>query len=80
VSGFKNNPKIGRKEIVNATKYEFVTSRIMRQSFASNYYGMIEMPLLMNINRHFKESTFQTYMGHIKTKMYQQIYLCSRRG
>jgi integrase len=38
VSGFKNNPKTRRKEIVNAPKYEFVTSHIMRRSFASNYY------------------------------------------
>ena len=30
VSRFKNNPKTRRKEIVNAQKYEFVTSHIMR--------------------------------------------------
>jgi hypothetical protein len=46
VSGFKNNPKTRRKEIVKAPKYEFVTSHIMRRSFASNYYGKIETPLL----------------------------------
>ena len=33
VSGFKNYPKTRRKEIVNAPKYEFVTSYIMRRSF-----------------------------------------------
>ena len=37
VSGFKNNPKTRRKEIVVAPKYEFVTSHIMRRSFASNF-------------------------------------------
>jgi integrase len=36
IDGFKNNPKIRRKEIVNAPKYAFVTSHIMRRSFASN--------------------------------------------
>jgi hypothetical protein len=36
VSGFKNNPKTRRKEIVNAPKYAFVTSPIMRCSFAFN--------------------------------------------
>ena len=30
----------------------------MRRSFASNYYGKIETPLLMNITGHSKESTF----------------------
>jgi hypothetical protein len=36
VSGFKNNPKTRRKEIVEAPKYAFVTSPIMRCSFAFN--------------------------------------------
>jgi hypothetical protein len=36
VPGFKNNPKTRRKEVVSVPKYEFVTSHIMRRSFASN--------------------------------------------
>ncbi len=68
VNGFKNNPKTRRKEIVNAPKYEFVTSHIMRRSFASNYYGKIETPLLMNITGHSKESTFLTYIGTHQNK------------
>lgn len=68
VSGFKNNPKTRRKVIVNAQKYEFVTSHIMRRSFASNYYGKIETPLLMNITGHTKESTFLTYIGTHQNK------------
>ena len=35
----------------------------MRRSFASNYYGKIETPILMNITGHTKESTFLTYIG-----------------
>jgi integrase len=68
VSGFKNNPKTRRKEIVNALKYEFVTSHIMRRSFATNYYGKIETPLLMNITWHSKESTILTYIGTHQNK------------
>ena len=68
VSGFKNNPKTRRKEVVSAPKYEFVTSHIMRRSFASNYYGKIETPLLMNITGHTKESTFLTYIGTHQNK------------
>jgi len=68
VSGFKNNPKTRRKEVVSAPKYEFVTSHIMRRSFASNYYGKIEMPFLMNITGHSKESTFLTYIGTHQNK------------
>ena len=68
VSGFKNNLKTRRKEVVSAPKYEFVTSHIMRRSFASNYYGKIETPLLMNITGHSKESTFLTYIGTHQNK------------
>jgi integrase len=63
VPGFKNNPKTRRKEIVNAPKYAFVTSHIMRRSFASNYYGKIETPLLMNITGHSKERRFLSYIS-----------------
>jgi len=68
VKGFKNNPKTRRKEIVVAPKYEFVTSHIMRRSFATNYFGKIETPLLMNITGHTKESTFLTYIGTVQNK------------
>ena len=50
------------------SKYEFVTSHIMRRSFASNYYDKIETPLLMNITGHSKESTFLTYIGTHQNK------------
>ena len=68
VSGFKNNPKTRRKEIVNALKYEFVTSHIMRRSFASNYYDEIETSLLINTTGHSEESIFLTYIGSHKNK------------
>ena len=68
VKGFKNNPKRRRKELVVAPKYEFVTSHIMRRSFASNYFGKIETPLLMNITGHSKESNFLTYIGTHQNK------------
>jgi integrase len=68
VSGFKNNSKTRRKEVVSAPKNAFVTSHIMRRSFASNYYGKIETPLLMNITGHSKESTFLSYIGTHQNK------------
>jgi hypothetical protein len=40
----------------------------MRRSFASNYYGKIEKPMLMNIKGHSKESTFLTYIGTHQNK------------
>jgi hypothetical protein len=40
----------------------------MRRSSASNYYGKIETPLLMNITGHSKERTFLTYIGTHQNK------------
>tara|TARA_Y100000385_G_C12833283_1_gene525518 strand:+ start:266 stop:433 length:168 start_codon:yes stop_codon:yes gene_type:complete len=40
----------------------------MRRSFASNYYGKIKTPLLMNITGHSKESTILTYIGTHQNK------------
>lgn len=68
IKGFKNNPRRRRKELAMAPKYEFVTSHIMRRSFASNYFGKIETPLLMNITGHSKESNFLTYIGTHQNK------------
>jgi integrase len=68
VRGFKNNPKTRRKEVVDAPKYEFVTSHIMRRSFATNYFGKIETPILMEITGHSRESTFLSYIGENPNK------------
>jgi hypothetical protein len=40
----------------------------MRCSFASNYYGKIETPPLMNITGHSKERTFLSYIGAHQNK------------
>jgi integrase len=66
--GLKITQKTRRKEIINAPKYELITSHTMRRSFATNYFGKIETPLLMNITGHSKESTFLTYIGTHQNK------------
>jgi hypothetical protein len=40
----------------------------MRNSFASNYYGKIETPLLLNITGHSKERNFLPYIGTHQNK------------
>ena len=40
----------------------------MRRSFATNYYGKIETPILMHITGHTKESTFLSYIGTQQNK------------
>ena len=45
VCGFKNNLKTRRKEIVDAPKYEFVTSHIMRRS--------LHLITMVKLKRHY---------------------------
>ena len=52
-----------RKEFGEFPKYELITSHIGRRSFATNFYGNLPTPLIMNITGHSKESTFLGYIG-----------------
>ena len=44
-------------------KHEAVSSHICRRSFATNFYGRIPTPILMNITAHGTERMFLTYIG-----------------
>ena len=63
VSGYKLCPKTRRKRLGNHPKYSLISSHDLRRSFATNYFGKIETPILMQITGHSKESTFLSYIG-----------------
>ncbi len=63
VFGAKINPKTKRKEEGNYEKWQLVTSHIGRRSFATNYYGKIDTPLLMAQTGHTTEKIFLKYIG-----------------
>jgi integrase len=63
VSGFKLCPKTRRKKLGAHPKSSILSSHDLRRSFASNYFGKIETPILMQITGHSKESTFLSYIG-----------------
>lgn len=44
-------------------KCELITSHICRRSFATNFYGRIPTPILMNITAHGTERMFLNYIG-----------------
>ena len=44
-------------------KYEVITSHVCRRSFATNFYGRIPTPILMNITAHGTERVFLNYIG-----------------
>lgn len=63
VKGFKFNPKTQRKEVGVFPKHCVISSHDLRRSFATNFFGKISTPVLMNMTGHSKESTFMTYIG-----------------
>lgn len=66
-----NEPINGRKKeksskpntIGTFPKYEMITSHVCRRSFATNFYGRIPTPVLMNITAHGTEKVFLNYIG-----------------
>ena len=61
--GGKINPDTNRKETGIYPKWELITSHICRRSFATNFYGNIPTPLLMNVTGHSTEKEFLNYIG-----------------
>ena len=63
VSGYKLCSKTRRKKLGTHPKYSLLSSHNLRRSCATNYFGKIETPILMQITGHSKESTFLSYIG-----------------
>ena len=63
VKGYKFNPDTQRKEVGLFPKYSVIASHDLRRSFATNFFGKIPTPILMNMTGHNREATFMTYIG-----------------
>ncbi len=63
VRGYKFNSLTQRKELGLFPKYHVISSHDLRRSFATNFFGKISTPILMNMTGHAKESTFMSYIG-----------------
>ena len=68
VKGFKFNPKTQRKEMGLFPKYSVIASHDLRRSFATNFFGKIPTPILMNMTGHTREATFMSYIGRDPNK------------
>ncbi len=44
-------------------KWQVISSHVCRRSFATNFYGLIPTPVLMNITAHGTERMFLSYIG-----------------
>ena len=73
IKGGKQDTITKKKVKGSFPKYELVTSHIGRRSFASNNYGRIPTPLLMNVTGHTTEGMFLEYIG--KTQTDKSIHL-----
>lgn len=64
-------PTKGRKKVKQGQpsveklypKHEVISSHVCRRSFATNFYGHIPTPVLMNITAHGTERVFLSYIG-----------------
>ena len=68
VKAHRYNGKIKRKETGIYPKYAVIASHDLRRSFATNFYGKIPTPILMNMTGHSQEKTFMQYIGMDKKR------------
>ena len=68
VKAHRYNGKIKRKETGIYPKYAIISSHDLRRSFATNFYGKIPTPILMNMTGHGQETTFMQYIGMDKKR------------
>ncbi|WP_260211681.1 site-specific integrase [Elizabethkingia anophelis] len=86
IAGIKNSLKakkrIGhRVKIMLLEKWQIITSHIGRRSFATNFYGKIPTPLLMEATGHSSENMFLRYINPIDdqrvislSKLFDKMY------
>jgi site-specific recombinase XerD len=63
VKGYKTCEKTRRRKLGVYPKYSLISSHDLRRSFATNYFGKIPTPILMQVTGHSKETTFLSYIG-----------------
>lgn len=63
VQAYKFNPSTKRKELDIFPKHSVIASHDLRRSFATNFFGKIPTPILMNMTGHSRETTFMSYIG-----------------
>ncbi|WP_162430942.1 phage integrase SAM-like domain-containing protein [Christiangramia aestuarii] len=62
-----------RKIIGTFPKHELITSHVCRRTFATNQYGIIPTPILMQITAHSTEKMFLNYIGKSAMDYAQQF-------
>lgn len=73
IEGFKYDKKTKRKVKGIFPKYKLITSHVCRRSFATNLYGFLPTPLIMQITAHSTEKMLLKYIGKSSYDYAQQI-------
>lgn len=71
--GYLKDKDKNRIVLVEKPKYLLIASHICRRSFATNQYGNLPTPLLMQITGHSTEKMFLNYIGKNSFDFAQQI-------
>ena len=76
VVGYKMNAAPRRKLKGTYRKCDLIAAHDLRRSFATNYYGKVQTPILMKITGHKRESTFLDYIGeNFNQDYYADLFL-----
>lgn len=76
VRGYQYQTETKRKVLGLYPKYQVISSHDLRRSFATNFFGKIETPILMNMTGHSRESTFLSYIGRNNNRdAYADIFM-----
>lgn len=73
VKGVLFDKESKRKKAGDYHKWQLVTTHICRRSFATNQFGVLPTPLIMQITGHTLEKTFLLYIGKSSYDFAQQI-------
>jgi integrase len=73
IEGRKFDGEKKRKVTDNYEKWELITSHVCRRSFATNLYGVLPTPLIMQVTAHSTEKMFLGYIGKGSLDYAQQI-------
>jgi integrase len=65
--------KLKRKKEGKYPKHKLITSHVCRRSFATNQYGILPTPLIMQVTAHSTEKMFLNYIGKNSLDYAQQI-------
>ncbi|ARN78680.1 hypothetical protein BST97_12140 [Nonlabens spongiae] len=71
--GRKSTGKGKKRELGTFPKHDLISSHVCRRSYASNYYGTMPTPLILQITGHSTEKMLLKYIGKPSIDYVQQI-------